>query len=390
MKDKQGVYSIHDTDVAFYSCGVIDNRVSPPPCSFIVLHYLEWMKAKSDAAPQRRGVPSAEPPSASARIDILMNAGLFARDPISFPGLAKAMDPEAGIDPAFKPIAYDTRQTTGEKVPCSICPQKQAHFDGAIVRLRDGKAGLVGNECGKRHFFGDDGWVALQGRMRIEEDRAIFLARFGPAKQRIDEIVPLLAQWERSLKEVAKFRQQFRANLPKLFKGVARELRGGYLSVEESVRVPYRERDGGIGHRIEARSRKVCKIDALWFFKGQEAHLEVPKIRAKMINALGYLRAEASAANVQGVRRILQECRRGLDDLSRLQAQLIPLTTARWVEQLVSWANAALQDRGHYSAAGVLVTRDGSGEAASSINFAEIPSDLSDAWEQIKALWPSL
>jgi hypothetical protein len=110
------------------------------------------------------------------------------------------MDPSTGIDLEFQPVAYDTRNSTRMKVPCSICPQKQAHFDGAIVRLKDKKVGLVGNDCGKRHFFGDDGWVSLQNRMRVNEDRAVFLARFGPAKDRIDALEPLLTRWSRKFR----------------------------------------------------------------------------------------------------------------------------------------------------------------------------------------------
>ncbi len=146
-----------------------------------------------------QGRPKTAPSEASRR-GILVDSGLFVNDPASYPGLADVMDPSTGIDLEFQPVAYDTRNSTRMKVPCSICPQKQAHFDGAIVRLKDKKVGLVGNDCGKRHFFGDDGWVSLQNRMRVNEDRAVFLARFGPAKDRIDALEPLLTRWSRKFR----------------------------------------------------------------------------------------------------------------------------------------------------------------------------------------------
>lgn len=330
------------------------------------------------------------PPNADARRDILVQAGLFAQDPSSYPGLADTMDPASGIDTAFQPIAYDTRNTTSAMVPCSICPQKQPHYDGAIVRLKDSKVGLVGNECGKRHFFGDDGWQVLQSRMRADADQAVFLARFGPAKEAITAIEPLLLSWSHSHRRVNNFRRRFRSSAGKLFEAILRHGRGGSLSVEEEVLVPFKARDGSIEHRKEIHTRVVCRIGARWFFEGEALSEEIDQVRERALTALGFLRADATPANVNAVQRMLRICRRTLDDVATKQRDLMPLLNEQTVGHLADWANAASKSKGTYEARGKVITWAVPGRESVTVDFGAIPSDLADNWEKVSRNWPSL
>jgi hypothetical protein len=331
-----------------------------------------------------------EAPTEEARTEILVEAGLFVRDPSVFPGLSLQMDPSEGLDPAFIPKRYDTRHTTGEMVHCSICAQRQEHFDGAIVRLCGGAIGLVGNDCGKRHFFGEDGWTAISNRMQRAEDHAIFLARFGPAKERLEAIDDLLGQWWDRLGETQLQRDRFEAALPHLFMAVRKQAREGVLYLDQPTEVPFRRANGQTGYRTEIRQIALCRVDARWFWERAVLGVEVDRCRSQLRQAATFLHADAKSHNVAAVKKMLRECRRDLEAVAAKQSELKSLRSADTIARLADWGNRATGGKDSYSASGKHVARSRGGIIKADIDLGALPHDLEERWKRIEALWPSL
>lgn len=337
--------------------------------------------------------PSAtadEPPNEEARTEILVQAGLFVRDPSAFPGLSLQMDPAEGLDPAFTPVGYDTRHTTGEMVHCSICAQHQQHFDGAIVRLRGGAIGLVGNDCGKRHFFGENGWTAIGNRMQRAAEQAVFLARFGPAKERLKAIDELLGQWSNRLGEMQLLRDRFEAGLPHLFMAVRKQAREGILYIDQPMEVPFRRANGQTGYRTEVRQIALCRVDARWFWERAVLDAEVDRCRDQQQKAAAFLHANAKSHNVAAVKKLLRECRRDLEAVSAKQSELKSLKSEAIIAKLADWGNRATGGKDSYRASGKRIERLRGGIIKADIDLGALPNDLEQRWAKIEASWPSL
>lgn len=341
------------------------------------------MSENSDGAP-------AGPISEDARRSILLKAGLLTSDPSSYPGLSLRMNPEFGLDTSFKPVGYDTRHSTEKMVHCSICPQQQEHFDGAIVRLMDGKIGLVGNTCGKRHFFGDDGWSAITNRMRQDAEQALFLARFGPAKEMLATVDKLLGRWEGALSRVAGVQNRFTKEMPSLAKAVRQQVRGGVLYVDQSIQVPFRQPNGDVKMLAQIQQVPVCRLEADWFFLEGSLSTSVLRARLQLRQAGGFLSADANAMNIAAVKRMMRECRNLLDLVGGKQRQLTSLTSENTILKLADWGNVTLKSRDQYNSSGQKLLRVHGDDIKATIDFAAIPNDLEQHWKSVVENWPSL
>lgn len=323
------------------------------------------------------------------RQNILVQAGVFARDPSAFPGLSVQMDPSSGLDKTFRPVAYDTRKTTGVMVHCSICPQHQKHFDGAIVRLVDGKLGLVGNDCGKRHFFGEDGWTAITKRIQLASDHALFLARFGTAKERLDSIDAILCQWIVALRSVSDVRAQFKGQLAQLFVAIRREARSGELCIDQEQQVPFRRSNGEIEMRTEIRRIPVCRIEPLWFFGDDDLAEEVERERLRLVQAGGFLHADAKPHNVAAVRTMIRNCRRAFETIAGKQRQLSTFSAASSSTKIAEWGNHVLAGKSAFIARQKVIERRQGGILVGFVDLGNLLTDTKD-WDKIRELWPSL
>ncbi len=339
---------------------------------------------------ENNGTASTVPVSEDARRSILLKAGLLTSDPSAYSGLSLQMDPSSGLDTSFKPVGYDTRHTTNRMVHCSICPQQQEHFDGAIVRMLDGKIGLVGNSCGKRHFFGDDGWSAITNRMRQDAEQAVFLARFGPAQERLAIIDGLLGKWGGQLVTIEGLQNRFRNQMPKLTTAVTQQVRGGFLSIYEEVQVPVINRNGDIEMRTETNRVPVCRIEPEWFFLEESLAPTVKETRHKLIQAAGFLSADATAMNVAAVKKQIRGCRDALEMVALKQSQLNSFTTEKTVSQLASWGNLSQRGKDQYEASGMVLARVRGEDVLGSVDFSLMPARLTKSWEEIRESWPSL
>jgi hypothetical protein len=335
-------------------------------------------------------VGAAEPASDETRQEILVEAGLFARDPSAHPGLSLRMDPTCGLDSGFRPIGYDTRHTTGAMVHCSICAQQQEHFDGAIVRLQDGSVGLVGNTCGKRHFFSDNGWTAITNRIREDAEQAIFMARFGTAKERLATVDHLLGVWANKLKIVESVKAQFESEMPQLFTAIRRQVRGGVLSVDEERQVPFRLSNGEIEMRRETYRVPVCRVEAEWFFLTNGLALDVRGVRPQLTKAGNFLHASATKFNVAAVKKLMRECRNSLEVVADRQRQLASLATENTVRSLAEWAILTQSSQDSYQVSGKVLSRIRGETLMGSVDFGNIPSDLEKFSNGVFAAWPSL
>lgn len=327
---------------------------------------------------------------ADSRRDILINAGVFARDPSAHPGLSLRLDPSIGLDPVFRPIGYDTRHTTGVMVHCSICAQKQEHHDGAIVKMRDGRIGLVGNSCGKRHFFGDDGWVAITNRIREDEEMALFRARFGPAKDKLSRLEEMLKGWAKKLDQIDKLRNDFEIGMPNLATAVKRSVRDGALFVDRSREVSVVLPNGDHEMRTEYYQELACRLDAVWFFRGSRLAGVVNDARPKICQALGRLHHESTATNVAVVRRMLREFRESLENVAAMQSQLKSLSSDTLIAKFASWGNQSIKGRDSYSSNGSVMFRHKNGEEVASFDFAAFPVGLDRYWDDVLAAWPNI
>lgn len=335
--------------------------------------------------------PAADdPPSEEARTEILVQAGLFVRDPSAFPGLSLQMNPAEGLDPAFTPVGYDTRHTTGEMVHCSICAQRQEHFDGAIVQLRGGAIGLVGNDCGKRHFFGENGWTAIGNRMQRAAEQAIFLARFGPAKERLEAIDDVLRQWSNRLAETQLQRDRFEAGLPHLFMAVRKQAREGILYIDQPMEVPFRRANGQTGYRTEIRQLPLFRVGAGWFWERTVLDAEVDRCRGQLQKAATFLHADAKSHNVAAVKKLLRECRRDLKAVAVKQSELKSLRSEANIAKLADWGNRATGGKDSYRASDKRIARFRGGLIKADVDLGALPRDIEALWSKIEEIWPSL
>jgi hypothetical protein len=328
--------------------------------------------------------------SEESRRNILEDAGVFARDPSAFPGLSLKLDSAHGLDPSFRPVGYDTRRTTGVMVHCSICTQQQQHFDGAIIRLLDGKIGLVGNSCGRKHFFGDDGWTSITNRILKDEEQAIFLARFGPAKAQVAIVDDLMGEWVGVLQSVEETRNRFKSEMSQLFGAVCKQIRSGELSIEEERQVPFRHHDGHVEMRSEIFKIVVCRLDVDWFFLGDTLSETVERVRPQLIESLDYLRADATHLNVVGVKRLMKICRDSLQIVAEKQQKLKSLTSEKTIAQIAKWANLTQKGKISYQARGKVLMMIGGDALVGTVNFEKISLNIDSHWNDIKSNWPSL
>jgi hypothetical protein len=336
------------------------------------------------------GAASANQLSDEDKKVILEKAGVFARDPSAFPGLSLRLDPSQGLDTTFEPIGYDTRQTTGEMVHCSICSQKQEHFDGAIVRLQDQEIGLVGNKCGKRHFFGEDGWSSITNRIRQNEAQAIFAARFGPAKDSLIEVDRCLANWANRLRDVRALQDKFKLEMPKLFAAIGKEVPSGGLSVDQEQQVPFRCPNGQIEMRTEIYRVTLCRIDADWFFLNDNLVETVERVRPQLLEAFGFLDAESTPQNVNGVKRIMRTCRDSLLVVAEKQTKFKSLFTEKSLAKIAEWGNQSIKGADQYRSINKTLQRVRGDAIEGTVDFASAPLDLEFLWSEATKNWPRL
>lgn len=340
--------------------------------------------------PEQNRPTEAAPLTDNAKRAILVEAGLFSRDPSTYPGLSMRMDPAEGLDQAFRPVAYDTRHTTGRMVHCSICPQRQEHFDGAIVQLRNGSVGLVGNDCGKRHFFGEGGWTAITNRLQRDSEQALFLARFGPARERVEAIDGILKEWTNQLRIVHEFGRHFQGQLPDLFVAIRRAARDESLHLDEEMQVPIRMKDGGIEMRTVIQPVPVCRLEPIWFFNREDLSYNVQQVRLQLNRAAGFLHSNAKPHNILAVKQLVRDCRKRLEDIAGQQRQLKSLATEKSVGQLAYWGNAVLGEKNTYLANGKKLTAALGDMKHGEVDFGSIPNDLQAHMEAVQAMWPSI
>lgn len=331
-----------------------------------------------------------EPLSEEDRRSILEDAGVFAPNPSKYPGLSLQLDPSQALDSSFRPVGYDTRLTTGEMVHCSICAQHQEHFDGAIVRLQDGKTGLVGNSCGKKHFFGDNGWSVITSKIRQDEERAIFSARFGPAKESIATVDELLRKWVSSLRGVEAMHDQFKTELPQLFAAIGRQVQTGVLSIDKERQIPVRQSNGDIKMITDFYQVVICRVEADWFFLGDRLAQTVDRIRPQIIESFGYLSADATTQNITAVKRLMKTCRDSLEIVAKKQEKLKSLKIESTVAKISEWGNLALNSKEKYKVSGQLLFSIQNENIQGSFNFEDFPSDLDLYWHKILENWPRL
>src|SRR5689334_1551298 len=137
----------------------------------------------------------------SAHRDLFVARGLWVDDPSLIADLAVRLDPSSRPHPDYPVIHYDTTLSTKEKVRCSVCPQRQAHNDGYVVRTGDGRTGLVGNACGAAHF-GTQAWAHIDAMHTVRVRRVINEALRRPAADSLEECAGAVRQWSMDLASV--------------------------------------------------------------------------------------------------------------------------------------------------------------------------------------------
>lgn len=253
---------------------------------------------------------------------ILEDAGLFNNDPTSFPNLSPVLDPKAGLDHSFRPVAYNTAVSTQEMVRCSICEQRQFHNHGFIVRITTGEIGLVGRDCGERYFFGEDGWRRVEADSRVASERALFERRWGPAKAALEKVIPHALSWGTQLYAVRQLQLDFKAELPELHSAIAAKQHDGKLSIETRLEVPYETPSGERHVKIEYVPTIVCDVGAAWFFTGTDLHqIFLYQVRA-LQSCVTELSADMESKAVVILTKKLREIRINLQDIATQQSML--------------------------------------------------------------------
>lgn len=326
----------------------------------------------------------------ASRLDILADAGLWTNDPEQYPGLVEQMDPELGLNLSFRALRYDTSLTTKRMVPCSICVQRQPHYKGAIVQLKSNQIGLVGHDCGDRHFFGGDGWKKLQNQLTAAADAALFARRWGPARDALNEVLTRLDQWQSDLQVVREVQSRFSALFPILSSDIAQFISQGELSVDREFRETYRTAAGEEGTRTSFRKEIIFRTKASWFLLGDDLTAHLVSVGKRIGEAKGLLRVDATAQNVTFLKRFLRGVYNDLEDIERMQRELSPLGSATSLQKLAQWANRMGGMDGRFSNQGSLfLAKPKKGEPIQ-IDFAMPVAQLSQHWEAVKQAWPSL
>lgn len=326
----------------------------------------------------------------ASKRQILQDAGLFISDPSSYPNLALTMNSDVGLDHGFRPVAYDTTLTTREKVRCSICEQRQFHNHGFIVRVATGEVGLVGRDCGERFFFGDDGWKRVEANARIASDRAIFERRWGPAKAAMESIIPLAGAWAQRLNAVTTLQSAFAKELPELDRALVARMRGGQLSTERRIEVPYETPDGERRVRIDYVPTVVCDVGADWFFHKVDLEQAIRKQIRALQNCIGQLNADMESKAVVALIGRLRDIRKHMQDVAAQQAQLTQLLNSATWDKLTKWARVENVPPANYRfKKGKLKCSD---EHYHYYDYVDpkVPHGLAECWQQVSERWPRL
>jgi hypothetical protein len=326
----------------------------------------------------------------TTRLAILAEAGLWTNDPERYPGLVERMEPSAGLDFSFNALRYDTSGTTRRMVPCSICPQRQPHHKGAIVKLMSGHVGLVGHDCGDRHFFGEGGWSELQNRLDAAAEAALFARRWGPAKAALDVVIARLDAWAGTMQKVKNVQAVFSSRLPALSKRMGRSIGHGELTAEREITEVYRTATGEERTKTRFINEIVFRTSAPWFYQGKDLAASLANFVKLVREAQKLLRADATSQNVEFIKRILRRHFRDLADIGRMQEDLSSIGTQSSLRQLSEWANRSNAMSGNFSAGeGSLRFRSKKGETVE-VEFVVPVAELNEHWQVVKSAWPNL
>ena len=324
------------------------------------------------------------------RLDILSEAGLWSNDPEQYPGLSERMNPDDGLDLSFRALGYDTSLSTKRMVACSVCPQRQPHHRGSIVRLKTGSIGLVGHDCGDRHFFGDGGWQELQNRMDKESEAALFARRWGPAKLALDGVIARVGEWSTSMEQVKTVQSLLNSRFPIFAKRVSRLIGHGELAAEREITEIYRTATGEERTRTRVVNEVVFRTSVPWFFENRDLATTLSDLAKSVGKSQKLLRADATSQNVVFVKRILRNHLRDLEDIGRMQESLASVASDNSLRQLAQWANQTKVMNGEFSGgSGSLRFKSKSGEMMK-VDFDLPVAELNGHWRAVKQGWPSL
>lgn len=321
---------------------------------------------------------------------ILLDAGLFIEDPINFPGLALRMDPESGLDLDFAAIAYDTSSTTQEQVRCSVCEKRQWHNHGFIIKLKSGHVGLVGRDCGEKHFFGEDGWVELKAKTKRLTDQALVTARWGTAKHRLVEVNNHLQKWSDELEVLDQAQSEFAEAFPHLAKSIRRELNDGKLTFEREIKRQHVNRNGDHEEWTDFVIETIARVEADWFFCDEQLHPIIGQQMDNLDKVASALRADMTSYNVIACNRSLREARHALEDIAAKSLMFSQLSREDKWKQVAQWAELHKVRYAPYRVENGVIKNQDTRELRGEFRVPKKHRNINSNWDKALEVWPVL
>lgn len=320
---------------------------------------------------------------ATARRTALIDAGLFVEDPTDTQGLVYPIPPNRDL--MMLEVSYDTKETTGEKVRCAVCPTHTKHYRGFIGRLDNDSRALIGINCGESHF-GKGVWAELSASLEARQNDAHYRARIGPARAQIEAVYPLM----RDIKEAMNLWTKFRAELGNEHRLFARELEkaatkgGGKLTRDREVEVTVVDQAGRERREIQVQSELFGHIPFPEGFGRVNIERSVKQATEALKAANKILTAQSTTRELAEGFRILRDGRNAIRDAKSFYNGCKKNLSTKWWQTACDWSNFDRTDERLIIKNGLLLEQDKIGN----MHPVKIPNLPNAPFDVVLNRWP--